>query len=74
MADASTACDADQTEPAQQHPVDDEQSLVDSRRSRGQTMTEYALLLATIAAILVSLYRTSGTIVQALLNTIDNSL
>jgi Flp pilus assembly pilin Flp len=37
-------------------------------------MTEYALLLATIATVVVSLYRTSGTIVQGLLNTIDSSL
>jgi Flp pilus assembly pilin Flp len=37
-------------------------------------MTEYALILATIATVVVSLYRTSGTIVQGLLNTIDGSL
>jgi hypothetical protein len=40
----------------------------------GQTMTEYALLLATIAIIVVSLYRTSGSIVELLMNTIDGSL
>ncbi len=40
----------------------------------GQTMTEYALILATIAAIVVSLYQTSGTIVQTLLGSIDGSL
>ncbi len=40
----------------------------------GQTMTEYALILATIAAVVVSLYQTSGTIVQGLLRTIDGSL
>ena len=34
------------------------------RRRDGQTMTEYALILATIAAVVVSLYQTSGTIVQ----------
>ena len=43
-------------------------------RRNGQTMTEYALILATIATIVVSLYKTSGTIVQSLLNTIDSAL
>ena len=33
-----------------------------SRAGRGQTMTEYALILATIAAVLVSLYTSAGTI------------
>jgi len=47
-------------------------SRIPSRK--GQTMTEYALLLATIATIVVSLYRTSGTILQSLLNSIDNAL
>jgi Flp pilus assembly pilin Flp len=40
----------------------------------GQTMTEYALILAAIAAVVVSLYQTSGTIVSGLLGTIDGSL
>jgi Flp pilus assembly pilin Flp len=40
----------------------------------GQTMTEYALILAAIAAVVVSLYHTSGTILQTLLGTIDSSL
>lgn len=44
------------------------------RRCDGQTMTEYALILATIAAVVVSLYHTSGTIVSGLLQTIDGSL
>jgi Flp pilus assembly pilin Flp len=44
-------------------------------RSRdGQTMAEYALILATIAAVVVSLYHTSGTILQGLLTQIDGSL
>lgn len=44
-------------------------------RSRdGQTMTEYALIMAAIVAIVVSLYQTSGTIVQSLVATIDSSL
>jgi Flp pilus assembly pilin Flp len=33
---------------------------------RGQTMTEYALILATIAVVLLSLYDTAGTILQEL--------
>ena len=43
-------------------------------KRNGQTMTEYALILATIATVVVSLYKTSGTILQSLLNTIDSSL
>ena len=38
------------------------------RNAGGQTMTEYALILATIAAVLVSLYGTAGTIVKTLVN------
>ena len=41
------------------------------RNIDGQTMTEYALILATVAAIVVSLFQTSGTIVQGLARTID---
>ncbi len=36
--------------------------------SRGQTMTEYALILATIAVVLMSLYDSAGTIVTELVN------
>ena len=39
-----------------------------SRASRGQTMTEYALILATVAAVLVSLYTSAGTIVTTLVS------
>jgi Flp pilus assembly pilin Flp len=35
---------------------------------RGQTMTEYALILATVAAVLVSLYTNASTLLQALVN------
>jgi Flp pilus assembly pilin Flp len=41
---------------------------------RGQTMTEYALLLATVAAIAISLFQTSGTILQGILTYIDNAM
>jgi Flp pilus assembly pilin Flp len=44
------------------------------RSCDGQTMTEYALILATIAAIVISLYNTSGTILSSLLASIDGSL
>jgi Flp pilus assembly pilin Flp len=44
------------------------------RSCDGQTMTEYALILATIAAVVISLYTTSGTIVANLLASIDGSL
>jgi Flp pilus assembly pilin Flp len=33
---------------------------------RGQTMTEYSLILATIAVVLISLYNSAGTIVSVL--------
>lgn len=37
-------------------------------RNRGQTMTEYALILATVAVVIVSFYNTAGTIVNELVN------
>jgi len=36
--------------------------------SRGQTMAEYALILATIAAVCVALVDNAGTIVNELVN------
>jgi Flp pilus assembly pilin Flp len=36
--------------------------------SRGQTMTEYALILATIAVVLISLFDTAGNIVTLLVS------
>ena len=35
---------------------------------RGQTMTEYALILATVAVVLISLFDTAGTIVSLLVS------
>ena len=35
---------------------------------RGQTMTEYSLILATIAVVIISLYNTAGTIISTLLS------
>jgi Flp pilus assembly pilin Flp len=36
--------------------------------ARGQTMTEYALILASIAVVLISLYNSAGVIVSELVN------
>jgi len=36
--------------------------------SRGQTMTEYSLILATVAIVIISLYNTAGTIINELIN------
>lgn len=38
------------------------------RGDPGQTMTEYALILATVAAVVVSLYTSAGTIVTTLVS------
>ncbi len=34
-------------------------------------MTEYALILATIAVVLISLYNSSGTLVRTLVDQVD---
>lgn len=36
------------------------------RQAKGQTMTEYALILATVAVVLTSFYTTAGTEVSTL--------
>lgn len=36
--------------------------------ARGQTMTEYALILATVAAVIVAFYQDAGTIISTLVN------
>jgi Flp pilus assembly pilin Flp len=41
---------------------------------RGQTMTEYALILATVGVIAFLGYQTMGTTITTLLGTIDTSL
>jgi Flp pilus assembly pilin Flp len=38
---------------------------------RGQTMTEYALILATIAVVLISLIDNAGVIVTELVSHVD---
>jgi Flp pilus assembly pilin Flp len=41
---------------------------------RGQTMTEYALILAAVAVVVYAGYQTMGTTLQTLLNTVDSKL
>jgi len=41
---------------------------VDTAGMRGQTMTEYALILVTVAAVMVSLYESAGTILTSIIN------
>lgn len=41
------------------------------RLSKGQTMTEYALILATVVVVLVSLYMTSGALIRDLIKQVD---
>ena len=42
--------------------------------ARGQTMTEYALILAAVAVVVFVGYQTLGTTIQSLLTTVDSSL
>lgn len=42
--------------------------------ARGQTMAEYAMILATIALITAALYNTAGVIVTGLLAAVDRLL
>jgi Flp pilus assembly pilin Flp len=42
--------------------------------SRGQTMAEYALILATIALVAAALVQSAGTIVNELVNGVSNLL
>ena len=41
---------------------------------RGQTMTEYALILAAVAVVVYAGYQTMGSDIQTLLSTIDAAL
>jgi len=42
--------------------------------SSGQTMTEYALILAAVGVVVVSGYKAMGTKITSLLTAIDNQL
>ncbi len=41
---------------------------------RGQTMTEYALILAAVAVVVYAGYQTMGTTINTLLTTVDGKL
>ena len=41
---------------------------------RGQTMAEYALILAAVAVVVFVGYQTMGTTITTLLSTVDGSL
>jgi len=42
--------------------------------SKGQTMTEYALILAAVAVVVFAAYATMGNDISALVNRIDTDL
>ena len=42
--------------------------------ARGQTMTEYALILAAVAVVVYAGYQTMGTTIDTLLNNVDGKL
>jgi Flp pilus assembly pilin Flp len=42
--------------------------------ARGQTMAEYALILAAVAVIVYAGYQTMGTTITTLLSTVDTKL
>jgi len=44
------------------------------RSQRGQTMSEYALVLAAVALVVVGGYRTMGTNVQSVVTKVDSQL
>ena len=41
---------------------------------KGQTMTEYALILSAVAVVVFIGYQTMGTDIKSMLNTIDGQL
>lgn len=44
------------------------------RFARGQTMTEYALILAAVAIVVFAGYQLMGTDIQTLLSSVDSAL
>lgn len=42
--------------------------------ARGQTMTEYALILAAVAVVVYAGYQTLGTTINGLLTSVDTKL
>jgi Flp pilus assembly pilin Flp len=45
-----------------------------ARFVRGQTMTEYALILSAVAVVVYSAYKSMGNTVKALLTTVDGQI
>ena len=45
-----------------------------SEFARGQTMTEYALILAAVAVVVYAGYQTMGTTLTSLLSTVDTKI
>ena len=45
-----------------------------ARNSRGQTMTEYALILAAIAVVVYGVYAAMGNNIGSLANGVDSAL
>jgi Flp pilus assembly pilin Flp len=41
---------------------------------KGQTMTEYALILAAVAIVVFAVYEVMGQDITTLVNTVDNAL
>jgi len=41
---------------------------------KGQTMTEYALILSAVAVVVFVGYKVMGTTIQTLLNTVDTQI
>ena len=41
---------------------------------KGQTMTEYALILAAVAIVVFAVYEVMGQNITSLVNTVDNAL
>ena len=44
------------------------------RLSKGQTMTEYALILAAVAIVVFVTYQTMGQDIQSMVNTVNKDL
>jgi Flp pilus assembly pilin Flp len=42
--------------------------------TRGQTMTEYALILAAVAVVVFAFYQTMGSDIGVLITNVDNKL
>jgi len=42
--------------------------------ARGQTMTEYALILAAVAVVVYAAYQTLGTTINSALSTVDGKI